>query len=382
MEFEFRLGFAEAWHDRAVQHGQTYRFEVVDQSTSEERNISELDVKRRAAARAARLGQANHSVRNELIEADLAKHADTLKQLEEARENKVAALGKDVGPLGRNLAKIEESIIKRYETPPDRQLEPILSRHTLSELQEQAVRLNLPEKVLQLENLRLSLAREHNAPTRADAETAILGGQLNVARADLMARNARLENFEASVHLTTYEVGGDPWSLAALDKQIVRRWEDTKLIPERAAHLNWRSLARLNYSQAARQQACADVERLNNVRDDIVRQIEQRRQPLIADRDLAREVLDVLENAHGLDQRSRCQNGLTLPDPKYERYQINALESSAETLRDSNLLREVHEWEKHAARSDSEINWEGRAIAREIMSGLAVEQAKERCNIF
>ncbi|HLA10541.1 MAG TPA: hypothetical protein VJ023_08085 [Pyrinomonadaceae bacterium] len=254
MEFEFRLAFAEAWHDRAVQHGHSYRFEVVDQSTSEERRISELDVKRRAAARAARLGQANHSVRNELIEADLAKHADTLKQLEEARENKVAALGKDVGPLGRNLAKIEESIIKRYETPPDRQLEPILSRHTLSELQEQAVRLNLPEKVLQLENLRLSLAREHNAPTRADAETAILGGQLNVARADLMARNARLENFEASVHLTTYEVGGDPWSLAALDKQIVRRWEDTKLIPERAAHLNWRSLARLNYSQAARQQ--------------------------------------------------------------------------------------------------------------------------------
>ena len=71
-----------------------------------------------------------------------------------------------------------------------------------------------------------------------------------------------------------------------------------------------------------------------------------------------------------------------MPDPRYERYQINGLESSAETLRDSNLLREVHEWEKHAARSDSEINWEGRAVAREIMSGLAVEQAKERLQHF
>ena len=382
MEFEFRLGFAEAWHDRAVQHGQTYRFEVVDQSTSEERNISELDVKRRAAARAARLSQANLAVRNELIEADLARHADTLSQLEEARENKIAALGKNVGSLRGNLAKIEETIIKRYDMPADRQLEPVLSRHTLSERQEQAVRLNLPERVLELENLRLSLAREHNAPTRTDAEAEIFGGQLNVARADLMARNARLENFEASVHLTTYEVGGDRWSLAALDKQIARRREDTKLIPERAAHLNWRSLARMNYSQAARQQASADVERLTNVRDEIVRQIEERRQPLIADRDLAHEVLDVLENAHGLEQRSRCQNGLTLPDPRYERHQINALEASAETLRDSNLLREVHEWEKHAARSDSDINWEGRAVAREIMSGLAVEQAKERLQHF
>jgi hypothetical protein len=57
--------------------------------------------------------------------------------------------------------------------------------------------------------------------------------------------------------------------LAALDKQIARRQEDTKLIPERAAHLNWRSLARINYSQAARQQASADVEHLSNVRDEM-----------------------------------------------------------------------------------------------------------------
>jgi hypothetical protein len=382
MVFEFRLAFAEAWHDRAVQHGQTYRFEVVDQSTSEERNISELDVRRRAAARAARFGQVDHVVRNELIEADLARHTDTLSQLEEARENKIAALGKDVGSLRGNLAKIEETIIKRYDMPADGQLKPVLSRHTLSELQEQAVRLNLPQRVLELENLRLSLAREHNAPTRTDAEAAILGAQLNVAHADLMARSARLENFEASVHLTTYEAGGDRWSLAALDKQIARRREDTKLIPERAAHLNLRSLARMNYSQAARQQASADVERLTNVRDEIVRQIEERRQPLIEDRDLAREVLGVLENAHAPEERSRSQNGLTLPDPRYERHQMNALEASAETLRDSNLLREVHEWEKQAARSDSDINWEGRALAREIMSGLAVEQATERLQHF
>ncbi len=382
LEFEFRLAFAEAWHDRAVQHGQTYRFEVVDQSTSEERNISELDVRRRAAARAARFSQANHAVRNELIEADLAGHDDTLKQLVEARENKIAALGKDVGSLRGNLAKIEESIIKRYEMPANRRLEPILSRHTLSELQNQAVRLNLPERVLELENLRLTIAREHKAPARTDDEVAILGAQLNVARADVMTRSARLENFEASVHLTTYEVGGDRWSLAALDKQIARRLEDTKLIPERAAHLNWRSLARMNYSQAARQQASADVGHLSNVRDEIVRQIEQRRQPLTEDRDLAREVLDVLENAHAPEQRSRSQNGQTLPDPRYERHQINALEASAETLHDSNLLREVHDWEKHAARSDSDINWEGRAVAREILSGLGVEQAKERLQHF
>lgn len=164
--------------------------------------------------------------------------------------------------------------------------------------------------------------------------------------------------------------------------QIARRREDTKLVPECAARLNRRSLARLNYSQAARQQAVVDVERLTNVRDEVVRQIEQRRQPLIADRDLAREVLDVVENAHGREERSRSQKGLSMPEPRYERYQLNSLEASAETLRDPHLLREVHEWEKHTARSDSDVNWEGRAVAREIMSGLAVDQAKERLEHF
>ena len=39
----------------------SYRFEVVDQSIDEDRKISELDVRRRAAARAARISQGDHA---------------------------------------------------------------------------------------------------------------------------------------------------------------------------------------------------------------------------------------------------------------------------------------------------------------------------------
>ena len=382
LELEFRLAFAEAWHERAVQRGNTYRFEVMDQSTGEERKISDLDVRRRATARATRIGRRDHAIRNEAIEADLAGHTDTLQQLEEARENKIAALGKDVGSLRSNLAKVERSISKNYEMPAERELTPILHRETLSELQAQSVKLNLAERVSELEKLRVDLSREHNAPTRTDAEAPTLVAQLNVARADSLAKDARLENFEASVHLTNYEVRGERWSLATLDKQISRRREDTKLVPERAARLDWRSLARLNYSQAGRQRAASEVEHLIYVRQEIVRQIEQRRQPLVADRNLSRDMVDVLENAYSSEARSRTRAGTTMPEPKYERYQINALEASAETLRDSNLLREVHDWEKSATKSEPEIHWEGRAVAREIMSGLAVQETRERLEHF
>jgi len=305
-----------------------------------------------------------------------------MNQLAEARRIKIASLGKDVGSLRSNLAKVEQIIATQYEMPAERGLTPLLSRATLTELQEQAVKLNLTDRVAELEKLRVTLAREYDAPTRTDPEAATLAAQLNVGRADHMARNARLENFEASVHLTTYEVSGERWSLASLDKQIARRREDTKLIPQRAARLDLRSLARLNYSTTGREQAAADVEHLTYVRGEIVRQIDQRREPLVTDRDLSRDMVEVLENAYASEERSRLRSGLTMPEPKYERHQITALETSAETLRDPELLREVHEWEKNASKGDPEINWEGRAIAREITSHLAVNERQERLEHF
>ncbi len=380
LEFEMRLSFAEVWHDRAVKNGNTYRFEVVDQSTGEERKISDLDVRRRAAARATQA--TDRLSRNEAIEDDLTQHSVTLQQLDEARESKIAALGKDVGSMRAILGKVEDGLSKRYEMPAEKELVPLLSRETLSELQQQAVKLNLVDRVSELEKLRIVSAREHAAPVRTDREAATLAAQVNVARAELMAGDARLENFEASVHLTNYEVAGDRWSLAALDRQIARRHEDTKLVPQRAARLDLRSLARLNYSAAGREQAAAEVEHLTYIRGEIVRQIEERRVPLIADRDLSREMLDVLENAYVTEQRSRSRNGAPMPEPKYESYQVNRLESSAETLRDPRLIKEVSDLEKIAFKNDPEINWEGRAVAREIMSGLAVEETRERLQHF
>lgn len=71
-----------------------------------------------------------------------------------------------------------------------------------------------------------------------------------------------------------------------------------------------------------------------------------------------------------------------MPEPKYEPYQIRALEASAETLRDSKLLREVDKWEKTAFKNDRESSWEGRAVAREIMAEIGVQETKERLQHF
>ena len=381
LELTTRLQFAEIWHERAVKSGDTYRFNVIDQTTSEERKISELDVHRRAAARAQRISPVSRESREQAYEADLSNHRETLDQLMEVREAKIAALGKDIGSLRGTVSKVESHLARFYETPAEKRLTPLISRSTLSELQNQAVRLNLSDKVSELEQLRVQLAREHDAPTRTDDEVSTLAAQVNVARADLMAKNARLDNFEASVHLTPYEVHGERWSLAGIDKQISRRREDAKVVPDRAARLDLRSLARMNFSPAARQEASTDVEHLSFIRGEIVRQIEQRRKPLIADRELSTEMVEILEKAYASEQQTRAKDGKEMPEPKYEAHQMRALEASAEILKDAQLLREVDDWEKNASRSDTGT-WEGRAVAREIMAGIAVEEARERLQHF
>jgi hypothetical protein len=382
LTLEFRLAFAEAWYERAIRHGTTYRFEVIDQSLRDERKISELDVRRRAAARAARISNGDNNRRNEALDLDLTRHSETLKELAYARETKIAALEKDVNSLQGNLATIERNIAKRYQIPEGGRMIPLVSRDVLSELQKQAIKLNMADRVAELEPLRIDLAHEHGALSRNDSEAASLVAQLSVTRADLMAKDTRLQNFEASVHLTTYEVGDERWSLAALDKQISRRREDSKLIPRRAVRLDLRSLARLNYSAADRERAAADVQHLTAVREQIVQRIEDRRTPLVADRDLARDMVVVLENAYRSERHARRQNGLSMPAAKYERPHILSLEASAEVLRDPKLLRDVHEWEKSASKTDPQINWEGRAAAREITSRVAVEERTERLNHF
>lgn len=382
LEFSMRLAFAEVWHERAVKHGDTYRFNVIDQTTGEERKISELDVHRRASARAQRTSGPDHAAREQAFETDLSGHRETLDQLLEAQEAKIAALGKDVGSLRGTLAKVESVLTQRCETPSEKRLTPILSRQTLSELQETAAKLNLAERVDELERLRVALARENRAPTRNEDEAEMLAAQVNVARADLMARNERLERFEASAHLTPYEVHGERWSLGALDRQISRRREDSKFVPERAMRLDLRSLTRFNYSTAERERAAAEVEHLTFIRGEVVRQIDQRRQPLTVDRDLASRMVEVLEEAYDREYRTREQEAKEMPEPKYQPYQVRALETSAETLRDSQLLREVDGLEKNASKHDHDNHWEGRVVAREIMAEIGVQETRGRLQHF
>jgi hypothetical protein len=379
LELSIRLTIAETWHERAVEHGDTFRFEVIDESTGAERKISDLDVHRRASARAYHfLDRVEHE---STYETDLSRHAVTLQELDQAKEAKITELDAKVKGFSAALEKIEARLALTSETNTA-EVTPTISRVTLSELQDEAVKLNLPAAFRELENVRVELAREHNAPARTDGETRTLVAQFNVARADYLAREKRLDNFEASVHLVNYEIGDERWSLAGLDKEMARRREDAKIIPERAVRLDLRALARINYSPRGREEAAREVERLTQIREEVLRQIELRREELTADRNLASELGEVVESAYTREERSRDRSGQSKPNPKYSEDHVKILEAGAEILRDMKLLSEVHEWEKAASKHDQNINWEGRALAREIMAEVGAKETTQRLEQF
>ena len=130
-----------------------------------------------------------------------------------------------------------------------------------------------------------------------------------------------------------------------------------------------------------RQQAHDEVEHLQFLRAEIVRQISIRREELTVERNASRDMVAGLEEIHQHEQDRRTREGAVMPGPQYDSFQVRSLETSAEVLRDIRLLRKVTDMEKTAAR-DSENGWRGRAIAREIMSELAVGETKGRLERF
>lgn len=88
--------------------------------------------------------------------------------------------------------------------------------------------------------------------------------------------------------------------------------------------------------------------------------------------------MEVLEKAYSSEQHAKAKEAREMAEPKFEVHQMRSLEANAEILKDVQLLREVHEWERNVSGGDGE----GRAIAREVMAGIVVEEAKQRLQHF
>lgn len=377
--------YAALDYERALDRGETFRFNARDVSTGNKRQLSESDVRRRADARGARAADdqslrtsvERRQVRRQVSRQDVMRHTATIGELHKIRGRLINRLEKELGRanLEHTQAESRARIVRRkYESSGHEIPTPIIARDKLNELQERAISHGLAGHVESLEQLRVTLAREHSQPLRNDKEAARLGAQLFTAQTDLRAGSERAVSFEQMRHLQRWEVGGERWSLTDIDRHIEYHSDQARVAGRHHYHLNPR----------ARKEAAREVARLTSVREEVIERIDGRRNELKQETDGARKLVEVLARIHENDSASRSHDGRADRQPEFTREELRRIEANAEVTRDAALLRQLNEFEKHNLERDprtERVTPEqrlSRAVAREIVAEVAYRESAER----
>lgn len=377
--------YAALDYERALSRGETFRFSARDVSTGNKRQISEVDVRRRADARGARAaGEQSlrtsverRQVRQQVSRQDVTRHAATVGELNKIRGRLITRLEKDLGRANLEHTQAEgraQGVRQKYEGSNREIPTPIIARDRLNELQERAAGHGLASHVEMLEQLRVTLAREHGQPVYDEREAARLGAQAFTAQTDLRAGSERAGSFEQMRHLQRWEVSGERWSLTDIDREIERQSDQARVVGRHHYHLNPRT----------RKEAAREVARLVTIRDEIVERIDGRRHELKQETDGARQLVEVLTRIHESEAASRTNDGRAMPQPEFTREELRRIEANAEVTRDAALLRRLDEFEKHNLERDSQqerVTPEqrlSRAVAREIVAEVAYRESAER----
>ncbi len=389
MEKSLRREYAALAYEKALKHGETFRFRARDESSDGERQISEADVRRRADARGSRAAAEQNShtaverqqVRQEVAERDVAFHGTTISELRKIRGNLLERLGKELSRATFEHTQAQAragGLQQKYAARGQELPAPLIARDTLVELQEQAISLGLADRVETLEQLRVALAVENDQPICNDKEAARLGAQLFVARTELDARQERLAGFDQMRHLQRWDINGERWSLTDLDRQIEWQTDQSRVVGRYHIHI----------VPSERQAAGKEVARLMTVRDELVKRIDERRNELLKETGDARKLVEALTRAHEKEAASRPLGDQAMPQPEFSREELSRIAANAEATRDASLLRQLNEFEKRLDGRDAQgerVTPEerlGRAMAREVMAEAAYRETAERLANF
>jgi hypothetical protein len=385
IETTARRELAELNYNLAVEAGDTFRFQVRDQSSGERREISDFDVRRRADARGARAASEDEThtslerraAEQQVASRDLALHSETLRELGEIRQALIERLEKAFTAAAREetdanarVQTIERKYAGEGKEPPS----PLLERGALAELQEKATGHGLVERVEQFETLRIALAAEHEQPARTEQEAARLAAQLFTARTELEAREERTAKFDQTRHLRQWEIGGERWALADLDRRIERQTDDAKLLGKYQIHLR----------SDGRQQAGDEVERLTAIRETVVGRIATQQREMQEEVQEAGKLVETLSRIETRESAFRALSGQAMPEPLFTRKELEHIAANLEVTRDAATLRQLHEFEKQfdtygpmKERRSPEQKM-GRALARETMAEIFQRESGER----
>lgn len=366
-------------------HGDKRRFKVYDASYDRHRRVSEFDVERRADLRATRYAiefrnlspAERHQRHEEFYAQEIAKHSKTIASHQEIKDKALAKLERKLEEASEHHAGLQpavQSIIEQHDREGKPLPVPLLSRGQLKKLHDGAIEARDAARTGTLEKIRLSLAAERGEPARTEREWARLSAQLREAQIDLQTRHKRSEHFERTRHLRQFEIGGERWSLARVDRQLERVQKQTSFV-----HVGISAKF-----PSVKQQAAEQVAGLQEIRAKVTEQIAQARVEHEAGRSRVAGIVEVLADFYQREEkgRQRARNE-RMPEALFTRAQLQHIEDHAHSLKDAALLLEFHRLEQdyearlpaEKRRSDEQLA--ARALARETVARADMEASKE-----
>ena len=372
-------------YEMARDYGHTFRFSVRDESLEANRRISRLDVHRRAGARGDRVAddrgagrrEDRLAIRGQVSEADVRRHSPTLEEHGKKLDTLVEKLGakaKNALDSYRHVQRLAGEVIDKYQKRGETLPIPFVKREDIVKTQDEAVKRRFAGHTEKLERLRVTLAEEHGQPMRSDQEAARLAAQVFTAGAEFKAREERARRFDETRHLRRWDIGEEKFSLADIDRRVERLSDAAAVFGRYELHID----------PAARRQAGAEIERLGQIRQEVIEKTEAQRGEMRERVDEAGKLLETLNRAYARETTLREQSGLPLPAPQFTREELDRVADNIETVRDASLLRQLSAFERQFntyADPDERFKpaegW-GRAPARAAVAEIFHRESNER----
>jgi len=376
-----------------IDHGDKRRFRVFDATHGRTRQISEFDIHRRADARAACGVRAQaitdpdqrHLARQIHYERDLHHNDKAIHDHQIIISKTIKKIGRDLGKASAEHAGLKAQVraIQTYYKAIGRQMPvPLLSRDEFAKLQDQAIASQNSRRVQTLENIGQSLALEHDKPTRTDKEIARLEGQLLMSRAEQAARHERAHRFERNKHQTRWEIDGEKYSLAELDRTIAEKQNRSRFFGFPL------KIKTIHLIPSERRAAAAAAQRLKELREVVLAKTDERKHELASSLDQSVRMTQTLTQIYGREQESQRARGGERLDKILTRGEISHLIDHASTLSDRAMLQQAYilEAQYHDRQSPDKqpplTEQAARAAGREVLSEIMVREASKKVEAF
>lgn len=387
-------------HEAAITYGECRRYRIVD-ARGQSRWMSEHDLRSRAEAKADQLmvrlasdwkPEARRELRNGVFSQSLERYKPTIKKIREMRrediewtELKLHQAVNASQPLFNRARVIRQEYQKAGSVIPP----PILTQSELARLQERAVSNGDAERLRKLEEIRVNLAAEKDSPTRTDGEMGRLRAQQFVAHSSLMVERQALGVFEETKHIRQWTVddgmergalSGERAnnSLADVEKALAQASDQAKFIGARKLH----------WDDQKRGDARERVGELTERREQVLQRIHEERTNLTARIEHKTETVGALNEMFAREEGRYLNEDRKLPAPMFTEQEMKEIAAHAERRRDPQFYQTLIELEReHDARAFRGlpillVERVGRAMAREVMAGIAAREAQARLQKF